>query len=216
MLDLSVHNDKGDMTISPVLAGVIGALSTLVVVASVAVAVLLFRRRHEQQARREAEDTERVSLYVTKPDGETEPETTYIGLRGASIDEGSRTPGRSAAPALRLSTELDPLDLPPALKPRESDNSIVSLPQNLYMPVSVRDACVNEWFCSSKRISVGSNVNAVACCSIVAYGVDTRGRLSIEDRRIGRKRGSGKPGGAAEKSVGAVADGMMNGKSVYY
>jgi len=127
---------------SPAMSGVIGAACTFVFVFSVGVIVFALRRRRRHHGRSFAANAERsshVSFYKTQPVTAT---SSYVGLRGVSIDEGSRTPSRGLPLTLRTEHTID-LNRPAAESIYANDSSL-SLPDNLYMPVAMETSPAME------------------------------------------------------------------------
>lgn len=165
---------------SPAVSGVIGAACTFVLVLSVGVGVFAWRRRARHRVRTgfAAERSSHRSFYKTQPVTAT---SSYVGLRDVSIDDGSRTPGHG--PPLTLKTEHS-IDLirPTANSVYRNDSSL-SLPDNLYMPVAMEASPAAE----SSRVCTtpgGLTCEPGAPESAAGPGKNT-GVLSIEGPSVG-------------------------------
>ena len=117
--------------ISLVVARVIGALCTLTLALIVGIIVLVWREYHRRQCSY-ATDTERSSYGSDYSSlGHTIPSFTGLGSFSAVRGPRSSSPPQ---PALRTSMELE-RDTDYASVPPRPEGSIMSLPDNLYMPV---------------------------------------------------------------------------------
>ncbi|KAF8077813.1 hypothetical protein FPV67DRAFT_1463116 [Lyophyllum atratum] len=117
---------------------IIGAACALVVCFSVGVIVFMLRRHRRRQRRHYSADAERpsyISFYKTKPVTTT---SSYVGLRGVSVDEGHRNPSRAPPLTLRTEHSMD------ADRPAVRNDSLLSLPDNLYMPVQMETSPAAE------------------------------------------------------------------------
>ncbi|GLB34836.1 hypothetical protein LshimejAT787_0204010 [Lyophyllum shimeji] len=157
---------------SPVAAGVIGAACTFVVVFSVGAIVFAWRKRRRHRSHTSGANAERpshVPFYKTQPMVAT---SSYVGLRGVSIDERCQSPSRG--PALKLRTEGS-IDLSGqaagGFYSHDNDSSL-SLPDNLYMPVSTQGQYL-RFFEYAYILSLGRDGD-VPCSRVISYVHDTR------------------------------------------
>ncbi|KAG5724005.1 hypothetical protein E4T56_gene11237 [Termitomyces sp. T112] len=129
---------------SLVVSGVIGALCALIFVLVVGTIILVWRRCHHQR-RSYAADTERSS-YISYYSSSEHTIPSFAGLGSFSAVRGPTSSGRSLPlPSLRTQTsiELEGNAYYASVPPR-SEESTMSIPDNLYMPVPVETSPAAE------------------------------------------------------------------------
>lgn len=119
-------------TMSLVVSGVIGALCALSIVLIVGTIVVVWRRRRYQRVCRDIERSSSSSYYASSD--HTIPSFAGIGsflTVGGSLSSDSSPP----KPVLRSRTSIELEGNVNMLPPRQSAESAVLLPDNLYVPV---------------------------------------------------------------------------------